>query len=302
MKQPDPNITCESILLPSRRSSLVRDAMRRFARNRLAVSGFVILTLIVLCPVFGPLIARQSPYAVDLKNFRSPPSRQHWLGTDPAARDVFARVIFGARVSLTVGLFSVGLYVAIGTFLGLFSGYYGGWIDALIMRLTDTMMSLPPLLLMMMLVTLTGPSLFNLILAFGLTRWPSIARLVRGQVLYVREAEFIVAAHAIGVPSMRIVTRHILPNVLAPVIVAASFGVASAILSEASLSFLGLGLRPPTASWGLMLKEAQSISILSGMPWFWIPPGLMIAVCVLSINFVGDGLRDALDPRRQTSS
>lgn len=282
--------------LKTRSESPLRRTIRRFLKNRLAVIGLIFLTLVVLAAIFAPLITQQGPYEVDLRLIREPPSEQHWLGGDPAGRDVFSRVVYGARVSLTVGFFSVGLYVAAGIVLGLLSGYYRGWVDTVIMRITDAMMALPSLLLILMLVTLIKPSVSTLIIAIALTRWPQITRLVRGQVLSAREQEYVVAARALGIPSWRIMTIHILPNVLAPVIVSASFGVASAILAESALSFLGFGIPPPTPSWGEMLNQAQSITILSEMPWFWIPPGTMIALSVLSINFIGDGLRDALDP------
>ncbi len=291
------NMSNPTPLIATRGMSPTQRTLRRFRRNRLAVVSLGIILLITLAAIFADWISPQSPYAVDLMNLRKPPSPTHWLGTDPSGRDVFARVVHGARVSLAVGVLSVALYVAVGTFLGLLSGFYGGWIDTLLMRVSDTVMALPSLLLTLMLVTLTEPNLTNIILAISLSRWPSITRLVRAQVLSVREREFVIAAHSIGVPAHLLMTRHLLPNVTAPIIVSASFGVASAILAEASLSFLGLGVRPPTPTWGEMLNSAQSISVLGGMPWFWIPPGLMVAICVLCINFVGDGLRDAFDPR-----
>ena len=271
-------------------------AVRKFLRHRLALAGGIMLLLVVGLAVFGPLFVGD-PNAVDLRNVRQPPSAEHLLGTDPVGRDVLARVVYAGRISLAVGFSSVALQVIIGVVLGLVSGYYGGWVDSVIMRITDTMMALPALLMVLMFVAIAGPSLVSIIIALAVTRWAGIARLVRGQVLSVRETEFVQAAHALGVRAGRTMALHILPNVLAPVIVAASFAVGSAILTEAALSFLGLGIRPPTASWGQMLNQAQSITILSGMPWFWVPPGVLIALCVLSINFLGDGLRDALDPR-----
>lgn len=274
-----------------------RRVLRRFLRNRLAVIGLIVLILIVLMAIFAPLIATNSPFSTNLRALGKAPSAEYLLGTDTAGRDVFARLVYGSRISLVVGIGSVVIYITVGTILGLVSGYYGGWIDAVIMRLTDTMMSLPTLLLVLMLVTITQPSLVNIILAIALSRWAGIARLVRGQVLTVKQNEYVLAAYTIGAPPARVMFRHLLPNLLAPVIVAASFGVASAILAEAALGFLGLGVRPPTPTWGAMLNEAQSLSVLANMPWFWIPPGFMIALSVLCINFVGDGIRDALDPR-----
>ncbi len=282
--------------LESQSESPLNRTIRRFLKNRLAVIGLIFLTVVILAAIVAPIITTQGPYEVDLRLIRKPPSEEHWLGGDPAGRDVYARVVYGARVSLTVGFFSVSLYVVVGIILGLISGYYRGWIDTIIMRITDAMMALPSLLLILMLVTLIKPSVGTLTIAIALTRWPQITRLVRGQVLSAREQDYVIAAQALGIPGSRIMTVHILPNVLAPVIVSASFGVASAILAESALSFLGFGIPPPTPSWGEMLNQAQSITILSEMPWFWIPPGMMIALSVLSINFIGDGLRDALDP------
>lgn len=283
--------------LEPRIDSPVRQVFRRFLRNRLAVVGALVLIVITFSAVAAPLLTPHTPTSVNLRSLRRPPSEAHILGTDPAGRDVFARVVYGGRVSLSVGIFSVIIYTAVGIVLGLVSGYYGRWVDAIIMRITDTMMSLPPLLVMLMLVTITTPSIGTLIMAVAVTRWPGIVRVVRGQVLSVKEMEYVTAAHALGVPPRRIMFWHLLPNVFSPVIVSATFGLAQAIMAEASLSFLGLGVQPPTPSWGNMLNDAQSISILTSMPWYWVPPGLLIAISVLSINFVGDGLRDALDPR-----
>ena len=281
----------------ARRDSQRKRVLRRFLRNRLAVVGLIILILIVLIAIFAPVIATNSPFSTNLRALGKPPSAEYLLGTDTAGRDVFARLVYGSRISLVVGIGSVVIYITFGTILGLVSGYYGGWIDVVIMRLTDTMMSLPTLLLVLMLVTITQPSLVNIILAIALSRWAGIARLVRGQVLTVKRNEYVMAAYTVGAPPLRVMFVHLLPNLLAPVIVAASFGVASAILAEAALGFLGLGVRPPTPTWGAMLNQAQSLSVLANMPWFWIPPGFMIALSVLCINFIGDGIRDALDPR-----
>lgn len=289
----------EQVAALDRSSTPTRRLIRRFLRNRLAVVGVIILSTIVLSAVLAPLITNQDPYEVDLRQIRKPPSSEHWLGGDPSGRDIFARVIYGGRISLTIGLLSVILYVTAGTVLGLISGYYGGFVDTFLMRLTDSMMSIPSLLLILMLVTITKPSISSLIFAIALTRWPRITRLVRGQVLVVREVEYVTAARALGARPYAMMFRHILPNVLAPVIVAASFGVASAILSESAISFLGLGIPPPAPSWGQMLNQAQSITVLKTMSYYWIPPGMMIVFSVLSINFIGDGLRDALDPQSE---
>jgi peptide/nickel transport system permease protein len=270
----------------------------RFRRHRLAMLGAVILVILVLLAVGAPWVARLDPYTVDLSAYRKPPSAEHLLGTDSSGRDVFARLLFGARISLSVGVVAVSVYTTLGLLLGSMAGYYGGWVDSLLMRLADVVMAFPSLVLIITIASVVGPSIYNVMLVIGLLGWPPIARIVRGMFLSLRKREFVVAAQATGVENVRLIWRHLIPNVLAPVIVAATYGMASAILIEAGLSFLGLGVQPPTASWGNMLNAAQSISILEGMPWLWIPPGFMIAITVLSLNFLGDGLRDALDPHQ----
>jgi len=269
----------------------------RFKRHKLALVGISVLLLLTLAAIAAPLLTNQNPNAVDLSAYRTAPSGDHWLGTDSAGRDVYSRILYAGRVSLSVGLVAVGIYVAIGTTLGGLAGYFGGWVDNVIMRLADMVLSFPAIIVIITIVSIVGPSIVNVMVVIGLLGWPPIARLVRGEFLTLREREFVLASVATGASSARIIFRHVFPNALTPVIVNATFGMASAILLEAGLSFLGLGVQPPTASWGNMLNGAQSITILEEMPWLWIPPGMMIVLAVLSINFVGDGLRDALDPR-----
>jgi peptide/nickel transport system permease protein len=269
---------------------------RRFRRHRLALIGMTILLVLTIAAVFAPLIAQHGPYAIDLSAYRTGPTNDHWLGTDSAGRDVFSRLLHAGRVSLSVGLVAVSIYTAIGVILGALAGYYGGWVDSTIMRMADVFLSFPSLIIIITMASVLGPSIYNVMLAIGLLGWPPIARLLRGELLSLREREFILGARSIGCGSMRLIFRHLLPNAMAPVIVAATFGIAYAILIEAGLSFLGLGVQPPTPSWGNMLTDAQSLTVLESMPWLWLPPGLMIALAVLSINFIGDGLRDALDP------
>jgi peptide/nickel transport system permease protein len=268
-----------------------------FARHRLAVLGAVLIALMALVAVFAPFVATHDPYAVDLQVVREGPSSKHVLGTDEAGRDVLSRVIFGTRVSLSVGLVAVTIYTLIGTILGAISGYYGGAVDNVIQRVTDTVMCFPSLIIIIAAVAIVGPSIFNVMVVIGLLQWPGVCRLVRGEFLSLRERDFVLAARAIGARDRRVIFRHILVNAVGPITVAATFGVAAAILTEAGLSFLGLGVQPPTASWGNMINSAQSASVLQEMPWAWVPPGVLIALAVLSINFVGDGLRDAVDPR-----
>jgi peptide/nickel transport system permease protein len=274
-----------------------RRFMRAFARHRLALAGLVVISFLGLAALFAPIVATHDPYKVDLLAAGEGPSVDHWLGTDEVGRDVFSRLVYGARISLSVGLVAVTIYTAIGVVLGSLSGYFGGIVDGLIQRLTDTVMCFPTLIIIIAAVSISGPSIWNVMLIIGLLTWTGTCRLVRGQFLSLREREFVEAARAVGVGDLRLIFRHILPNAIAPVIVSATFGVAAAILTEAGLSFLGLGVQPPTASWGNLINLAQSATILQRMPWLWAPPGILIAVAVLAINFVGDGLRDALDPR-----
>ena len=269
----------------------------RFRRHKLALFGLAILVLLTFVSIAAPLLTEHGPYAVDLSAYRKPPGGSHPLGTDSAGRDVLARLLYAGRVSLSVGVVAVSIYVAIGIVLGGLAGFFGGVVDTTVMRLADMVLSFPAIIVIITLVSILGPNLMNVMLVIGLLGWPPISRLVRAEFLTLRERDFVVASRSVGAGSGRIIFRHVLPNAMTPVIVNATFGMAQAILLEAGLSFLGLGVQPPTASWGNMLNEAQSITILEGMPWLWIPPGVMIALAVLSINFVGDGLRDALDPR-----
>jgi peptide/nickel transport system permease protein len=277
--------------------TLRRMIWRQFLRHRMAVISSVVLLVIVLMAVFAPLIAPYDPYYIDATVFDEGPTPAHPLGTDRIGRDVLSRLIYGGRVSLSVGVVAVCIYMLIGTLLGALAGYYGGWVDAVISRLIDILLSFPYLMLILVLVSLLGPGLGNIMLVLGFLGWPQVARIVRGEFMRLRANDFVLAATTIGVSNRRIITQHILPNAMGPMLVAATFGVATAILAESALSFLGLGVQPPTASWGQMLNEAQSLTILETKPWLWVPAGMMILISVLSINFIGDGLRDALDPQ-----
>ncbi|MDE0462851.1 MAG: ABC transporter permease [Caldilineaceae bacterium] len=276
-----------------------RRAWRRFRRHKLALASAILMfLLIVVAFPLAPVVAPIHPHKIEIREIGlSPGEEGHLLGTDLTGRDIWSRVVYGGRVSMSVGIVAVSLYITIGTILGSVSGYYGGTVDAVIMRITDTVMAFPILIILIALVSILGPGIFNSMLAIGLIGWTGVTRLVRSLILSIRETDYIMAAQAVGVEERWIIVRHILPNVVAPITVAASFGIAGAILTEAGLSFLGLGVQVPTPSWGNMLNEAQNIQIIENMPWYWVPPGLMITVCVLAINFIGDGLRDALDPR-----
>ena len=276
--------------------SLSTMAWRRFRRHRLAMLGGALLGAIVLVCLVAPLVVPESAAnRVDPTLFRAPPSLAHPFGSDDVGRDILWRIVYGGRISLAIGGLSIGLAMTIGVVLGSVSGYYGGWADSLIMRLTDAMLSMPALLLLIVLTRILGPSVPTIILVIGLLSWMQVTRMVRANFLSLKEQDFVLAARALGGVDRSIIFRHILPNTLAPVVVAATLGVGFAIILEASASFLGLGVQPPTASWGSMLYRAQGLMIQA--PWVAIFPGLMILLTVMAINFLGDGLRDALDPR-----
>lgn len=270
--------------------------IRRFAKHKMAVGGLAIIIFLAICAIFAPLIAPYDPYKIS-NSFSKAPSSLHLLGTDHIGRDVLSRLIYGARVSLTVGLGTVAISISIGTVLGLISGYFGGVIDLFIMRVTDIFMSFPDIVLILVVVSIMGPGMINIIIVLGLLSWPGVTRLVRGNVLSIKQLDYVKSAVSIGMKAPEILFAQILPNTIAPVLVNATSGIASAIITEAALSFLGMGVQPPMSSWGNMITDAQSLTVLTSQPWLWLPPGIMIIMCVLSINFIGDGLRDALDPR-----
>ncbi len=278
--------------------SPTRAAASRFVRHRLAVVGLVVVAVIIVMAIAAPLLTPWDPNRIDFATgARQPPSALHPLGTDVAGRDVWARVLYGGRTSVAVGFGAVAIYLVIGVALGLLAGFHGGRLDQGIMRFTDTILSIPPLLLIIVFVSVVGPSIGSVIAVIALLGWPITCRLVRGQLLVLRESEFITAARVVGVPNREILLRHMLPNVLGPLTVVATFGVATAVLLESSLSFLGLGVRPPEASWGNLITEATSPVVLNTMWWQWVPAAIAITLMVLGVNFVGDGLRDAIDPR-----
>jgi peptide/nickel transport system permease protein len=280
---------------PSFLESPAGRAWRRLKARVPAMVGLVMIICLVVLAVFAPEIA---PYDVIKQNYllvRKAPSGAHWFGTDEVGRDILTRVIWGARASLSAGVISVGIAISIGVPLGLIAGYRGGFVDALISRFTDAMLACPFLILAIALAAFLGPSLGNAMIAIGITATPLFVRLTRGQTLAIRNEDYIEAARAVGNPVWRIALRHILPNVLPALLVQATLTIATAIIAEASLSFLGLGQQPPLPSWGSMLNVAQRF--LGNAPWMAIWPGLAIFVSVISFNLLGDGLRDALDPR-----
>jgi peptide/nickel transport system permease protein len=277
--------------------SPARRALRRLFKRKGAVVGLVVIALFLLLALFAPLIVPYDPIATSWSLVRKPPTWQHWFGTDDLGRDILGRVVYGARASLMAGAISVGIALGIGVPLGLLSGYRGGFIDALISRITDAMLACPFLILAIALAAFLGPSLGNAMIAIGISATPIFERLTRGQVMSVKVEDYVEAARAMGNPRWRIALFHILPNIMPALLVQATLSIAAAIIAEAALSFLGLGQQPPAPSWGSMLKSAQRF--LTQAPWMAIWPGLAIFLTVLSFNLVGDGLRDALDPKER---
>lgn len=270
--------------------------LRVFSRHKLGIVGIVFLFGFIVVAAFAPLLVRFDPYAMNLGNTFVPAgSDGHILGTDNFGRDTFSRLAYGARISLLIGIVVVTLAAVVGTVLGLLSGYYGGWVDFTVMRLVEVFYSFPFLILVIAVMAILGPSIFNVMWVLGLVHWPSYARLVRAQVLSLRKIEYIQAARATGCSDARIIFRHIMPNTITPIIVQATLGIPGAILSSAALGFLGFGVQPPTPEWGSMVNEGKDYILLNSNMILW--PGLCIFLVVLSFNFIGDALRDTLDPR-----
>ncbi|MBI2093788.1 MAG: ABC transporter permease [Candidatus Omnitrophica bacterium] len=261
-------------------------------RNRLFIVGVLFLAVLALLAVGATWIAPYDPLQVDLSQALLPPSRAHWLGTDPLGRDVLSRLIFGSRISLIIGFIAVGVAVLVGTSIGMLAGYFGGWVDAILMRFVDTMMAFPSIFLLLAVIAILEPSIYNIMLVIGLTGWMGVARLVRAEVLSIKERDFVLAARIFGASNWWIATRHILPNVMGPILVSATLGVGGAILTESVLSYLGLGVQPPTPSWGNVLNEGR---VALGVAWWLtLSPGLCILFTVLSFNMLGEGLREWL--------
>ncbi len=280
---------------PSVKASRRREFLRELVRNRGAVVGLVLLLVVVGAAISAPVITRYDPIKINPPDRIQPPSREHWLGTDQFGRDIYTRVVYGARISLPVGLIAVTIAALTGTLLGLLAGYYGRFVDAAVMRVIDVMLAFPGILLALVVVTILGPSLRNVMIAVGIAEIPRYTRLVRGSVLSARENLYVDAARVIGVRDLTILGRHILPNVVAPIVVLATLSIGTAILAAAGLSFLGLGAQPPRPEWGAMLADGRQF--LSSHWWLSAMPGFAIAVTVLAVNLTGDGLRDVLDPR-----
>ena len=273
-------------------------AMKKFIHNKKAMLGLAIVTILVLAVVFIPLFADLDPYTTDrAAGFNKPPSDAHILGTDDVGRDLFARLLYGGRISLFVGITSTIISVLIGIPLGLIAGYFRGTAESIIMRTADAFMSFPSMVLILVLVAVFGPSILTVTVVIGVLGWTAIAKLIYGNVLSIREREYIQAARAVGVSTKKILFSEVLPNAIPPIWANISFRVAGAILTESSLSFLGMGVQTPQASWGNIIFAAQNLLVLTARPWVWLPPGICIILVVIGFNFIGEGVRDALDPK-----
>lgn len=282
--------------LPGRKAAGMRGLVwRRLTRHRLAVASVGVVSLIAILCLAAPVIAPFEYDQIDLANIRRPPSLEHWLGTDDLGRDLLTRILYGGRVSILIGLLAALIGTGFGSLVGAVAGFYGGRVDGLLMRLTDVVYSIPTLPLLIVLASYTRAGPTSMAVAVGVLSWMAIARVVRGEVLKIREMEYVEAARSLGATNARIIARHVLPNAVGPIVVGATLAVGNAIILESSLSFLGLGVQPPTPTWGNMLMDAQTT--MSTQPWLSIFPGLAILLVVLSVNFLGDGLQDALDPR-----
>lgn len=272
-------------------------AWNKFKKNKLAVFGGIVLIILVILAIVAPIISPFGRDTVDLLNIEAAPGGNHILGTDELGRDIFTRLIYGGQVSLSVGIIATLIKLAIGITLGAIAGYVGGLTDKIIMRFVDIIMCFPFMVIAITIASILGPSIWNVMIIIGVLGWTGIARIVRAEILSLKEREFIEAAKALGLDSKDIILKHIIHNIYAPIIVYGTLGIAQGILSEASLSFLGMGVKQPQPSWGNMLTAAQNMRVLQSEWWMWIPPGLLVFLTIISINFLGDGLRDALDPK-----
>ena len=289
--------TAAAVTPPRSRSRSRSRAWGKFKRNRVALLGAFIVLAVVLLALLAPLLATHDPLQTSFMSIRKAPSATFWLGSDELGRDIYSRMLYGARASLMAGLVSVLIALVVGVPFGLVSGYFGGWIDSVVSRCTEALLAIPFLILAIALAAFLGPSLTNAMIAIGVSAAPKFIRLARGQVLAVKNEDYVQSSRALGASDTRIIARHILPNIMPPLIVQATITIATAIIAEASLSFLGLGLQPPNPSWGSMLNTAKNF--MTQAPWMSIFPGSAIFLTVLGFNLLGDGLRDALDPRQE---
>lgn len=298
--QPQTASAADAELRLARSGSTGHRFRRRFMRHKPATAGVIVLAILVLGAIFAPIAALGvDPYAVDFAAINKPPMPGHILGTDGIGRDMWARLVYGARISLSIGLVVVGINTFIAIVVGGISGYFGGLVDNILQRFTEAVMLFPSFILIITVTSFLKPSIYNVMIVLGIFGWPGISRVVRSLFLSIRETDYVLAARAMGVRWPRLVFRHILPGTMAPLIVSATLGLVGAIMTEATLSFLGLGVQEPIPSWGSMLQHAMQLPVLRGMWWRWAPPSILISITVLAVNFIGDGLRDAADPTAQ---
>ena len=276
-------------------STLYRDAWNRLKKNKLAIASFILLVILALVAIFAPLIAPYDPYAQDLTRLNEPPSADHWFGTDDIGRDIFSRVVYGTQISMLVGVVCEAICVPIGVILGALAGYFGGWVDSIISRIIEIFASFPMILFAIAIMFILGPGVMNVFIAIGVIGWTGLARMIRGQIMQLKEKEFIEAARASGASNMKIIFRHLIPNCLSTIIVVITLDIPGDIMLESTLSFVGLGVQPPTPSWGSMISEGRKF--IRQNVWYSFFPGLAIMLVVLAFNTLGDGVRDALDPK-----
>ncbi|HIU42807.1 MAG TPA: ABC transporter permease [Candidatus Ventrousia excrementavium] len=276
-------------------STLYRDAWNRLKKNKMAIASFFLLVIIALIAVFAPLIAPYDPYTQDLSRINEPPSSDHWFGTDDVGRDLFSRVVYGTRISMLVGVVCEAICVPIGVILGALAGYFGGWVDAVISRIIEIFASFPTILFAIAVMFILGPGIMNIFIAIGVIGWTGLARMIRGQIMQLKEKEFVEAARASGASNMKIIFRHLIPNCLSTIIVVITLDIPGDIMLESTLSFVGLGVQPPDPSWGSMISEGRKF--IRQNVWYSFFPGLAIMLVVLAFNTLGDGVRDALDPK-----
>lgn len=287
----------ETIIKSRKSSSLAKRSMQKMLSNKLAMIGGIIVVIFILMSVFAPLITKYDPNAIDMSKLNQPPSSEHIFGTDSTGRDLFARILYGGRISILIGVVSAITTSIIGTVLGLITGYNRNWFDSLVIRISEILQSFPMTILVMVLVTTIGPSVVNMILVFTMIGWMTVFRIVRNEVLRLREETYVEVNKAFGVKDIAIMFKQILPNTLSPIIVATTINVAFFILEETGLSFLGLGVPTNVPTWGTIINAAKSILVIQSYKWQWIIPGAVISIFVMSVNFLGDGLRDVLDPK-----
>ena len=276
-------------------STLYRDAWNRLKKNKMAIASFFLLVIIALIAVFAPLIAPYDPYTQDLSRINEPPSSDHWFGTDDVGRDLFSRVVYGTRISMLVGVVCEAICVPIGVILGALAGYFGGWVDAVFSRIIEIFASFPTILFAIAVMFILGPGIMNIFIAIGVIGWTGLARMIRGQIMQLKEKEFVEAARASGASNMKIIFRHLIPNCLSTIIVVITLDIPGDIMLESTLSFVGLGVQPPDPSWGSMISEGRKF--IRQNVWYSFFPGLAIMLVVLAFNTLGDGVRDALDPK-----